>query len=144
MKESFDTFVRVKNVVVLHFLRRQIDHDILQVRTAQLLLKRSYLNQLERIHQEALSRIVHLKRTLRTQGVKVIFQKQSKTEFTISYVEKGYQHSHSFRMEPLLAEVQLAFDKLSREPYILPPSVSGTDNHIVVLPAPIQPLDHSP
>jgi hypothetical protein len=71
----------------------------------------------------------------------VIFQKQSKTEFTIIYVEKGYQHSHSFRMEPLWAEVQLAFDKLAGEPYIVPPSVSGNDNHIAAWPTPVQPLD---
>lgn len=142
MKESFDTFVRVKNVVVLHFLRQQIDHDMIQVRTAQLLLKRSYLNHLERIHQEVLSRIAHLKRKLRTQDVKVIFQKQSNTEFTIVYVEKGYQHSHSFRMEPLLAEVQLAFDKLTKDTKVSP-NASGIDNHNAVSLVPIPPSDRS-
>lgn len=141
MNESFDTFIKIKNVVVLHFLRQQIDHDIIWVKTAQLLLKQSYLNQLDQIHHEILMRIAFLKRKLRIQGVKVISQQQSPTEFSVVYVEKGYQHTHSFRMEPLLAETQLAFEKLTREFRSASPVTFETKNHIVPLPAPVLPVD---
>jgi hypothetical protein len=114
MRESLDTFVLIKNVIMFHLLRQQLDHDLAWIRKAGLLLKDPYVMHLERIHQDVLTCMTNMKRKLHRQGVKVISQERTPIQFNIVYMERGYQYQHSFRLEPLLAEARLAFEKLLR------------------------------
>lgn len=109
MTETFDALGAVKQVLVKHMLRQQVEADLALIRRADLHLSRTYINWLDRIHARLLTEVAEHKRALRRHGVRIISQQKNSLDFQIAYLERGYQVQHCFLLATLQAEAQLLF-----------------------------------
>ncbi|MGB8957286.1 MAG: hypothetical protein WCC10_18080 [Tumebacillaceae bacterium] len=109
MAETFDALGAVKQVLVKHMLRQQVETDLALIRRADLHLSRTYIDWLERIHARLLTEIAEHKRALRRHRVRIINQQKNSLDFQIAYLERGYQVQHCFLLATLQAEAHLLF-----------------------------------
>jgi len=107
MSETFDALAVVKQVLVKHLLRQQIERDLARLSQVPLLLARPLLPHLESVHAALLQAIGTHKRQLRQQGVRIVEQEKNSLEFRIAYVERGYRVQHCFLLATLQAESHL-------------------------------------
>lgn len=116
MSADFDALTTIKQVLVMHLLRQQVEADIVQLQHLPLLLADCYIVWLSHIHSHLLASIADLKRELRRHGVRIIQQQKNSLDFQIAYLEKGYQVQHCFLLATLQAEAQVLFvNLLNRE-----------------------------
>ncbi|MGZ4134650.1 MAG: hypothetical protein ACXVC1_05145 [Tumebacillaceae bacterium] len=107
MSGAFDALGSVKEVLVMHLLRQQIEADLAFLRTAPLRLTTSYDAWLSQIHGKLLTSIGERKRELRQRGIRVVKQQKNSLDFEIAYLERGYQVQHCFLLANLHAEAQV-------------------------------------
>jgi hypothetical protein len=109
MPSGFDPLTTVKEVLVLHLLRQQVEADLKLLAGTTLHLKQAYLLRLEEIHAHLLQQIGDLKRLLKRHGIRVIKQKKNSLDFHIAYLERGYEIQHCFLLATLMAESRKRF-----------------------------------
>lgn len=107
-----DPLTSIKQVLILHLLRQQVEADLLMLRSTPLHLLRCYVLRLEELHADLLRQIGDIKRRLRQQGVRIIRQQKSSLDFHIAYLQKGYENQHCFLLATLQAEAHKLFSEL--------------------------------
>ena len=109
MSEGFDPLRLVKQILVMHLLRQQVEADLATLQQTPLRLLRSYASWLERLHATLLKNVSERKRELRRHGIRVIKQQKNSLDFQIAYLERGYEVQHCFLLATLHAEAEELF-----------------------------------
>lgn len=112
MVDSFQSLCVIKDVLIMHLLRQQIEADLQRLSAAHLHLSSCLLPRLQSIHAELLNRITQHKRRLRQSRVRIVNQQKNSLDFEIAYVEHGYLVQHCFLLATLYAEAQILFSTL--------------------------------
>ncbi|WP_091014479.1 hypothetical protein [Paenibacillus amylolyticus] len=102
MKQSAEELELVKKYAEMPLLLDVIEEDKKRIDESSVILKRELKFYLSALQDRVTADIYELKKQLRDKDIKIIEQKRTKENLTISYSIRGYQH----KMSPLMSRVR--------------------------------------